>query len=326
MLSPFLLERLLLPKVWGGRALETELGIPLPAKDEPIGESWELFDRPEGSSQVRGRDETLGDLVRRCPEEIVGRGVPLGHDGRFPLMLKFLDARQALSLQVHPDDGAAVADLGKNECCVVLARDEDARFVHGVREGVDRDEFLACWDTPAVESMLYSFRPEVGDVVHVPPGTPHGMGPGVVAFEVQENSDLTYRFYDWGRGRETHADAARDVLRMVVNDRPPVQRSTCLPDGGELLIATEHFVVRRYDVDRRIELATFGRFLTVTVFGGGGRLQWSDGRDEGSLSLARNDTALIPASLARIAIEPAVVAGEAGRRHIDVVVCEPGAR
>ncbi|MCK5943774.1 MAG: class I mannose-6-phosphate isomerase, partial [Planctomycetes bacterium] len=115
MLEPFLLERRLLPKVWGGRALQDQLGISVPADGKPIGESWELFDRPDGSSRVRGSTATVAELVRRDPEKLVGRGVPLGHKGSFPLMLKFLDASQGLSLQVHPDDRQARGDLGKNE-------------------------------------------------------------------------------------------------------------------------------------------------------------------------------------------------------------------
>ena len=322
VLEPFIVERRLLPKVWGGSALHDKLGIapwdngaPIAG---PIGESWELFDRPDGSSKLRGSDTTLADMMSNHAEAIVGRGVPLGHAGSFPLLLKFLDAHQGLSLQVHPDDRQAKGDLGKDECCLILHADADARFVHGVRPGVDRDEFLAKWETAEVEPMLYSFAPAVGDVIHIPPGTPHSIGPGLVAFEVQENSDLTYRFNDWGRGRETHAAAARDILNLVTNDRPPVQRSTSLPDGGELLIATEHFVMRRYELARRIELATHGRYLTITVLNGGGRLQWATGANESSLLVGRCDTVLVPACVSMVAIEP--------DGAIDFIACDPGTR
>ena len=131
------MERKLLSKVWGGRALEDTLGLELPEDGAPIGESWEVYDRPEGSSPIRGSDETLGQLVRRCPEELVGRDVRLGHKGAFPLTLKFLDAREACSLQVHPSDEQAHDDIGKDECCLILHTDERASFVHGVREGVE---------------------------------------------------------------------------------------------------------------------------------------------------------------------------------------------
>jgi len=317
VLEPFLLERRLLPKVWGGRALQDLLEMPLPA-GEKIGESWELFDRPDGSSKLRGSDTTLAELVRRDPAAIVGRGVPLGHGGSFPLMLKFLDAHDGLSLQVHPDDRQARGDGGKNECCVILFAGDDARIVHGVKPGVTRDELLANLGSPAVEQMLYSFRPEVGELVHIPPGTPHGIGPGVVAFEVQQNSDLTYRFYDWGRGRDVHVDDARSVVDAVAHDERPVGRSTALADGGDLLLATDHFVLRRYDTTRRTRFVTDGGYLTITCVGGSGRLEWRNGEDTRSLELGGCDTVLVPACVAEVALEPA------GR--IDVMVCSPGAR
>lgn len=317
MLTPFLLERRLLPKVWGGRALQDVLQVPLP-DGEKIGESWELFDRPDGSSTLRGSDVTLAELVRKDPDALVGRGVPLGHDGSFPLMLKFLDAHDGLSLQVHPDDAQARGDGGKNECCVILDAAANARIVHGVKPGVTRDELIAKLDSPEVEELLYSFRPEVGDLVHIPPGTPHGIGPGVVAFEVQQNSDLTYRFYDWGRGRDVHVEDARAVVTLDAHDERPVRRSTALADGGDLLLATPHFVLRRYDGARATRLATDGGYLTITVVGGAGRLRWRDGAADACLDLAIGDTAVVPACVAEVTMEPD------GR--LDAMVCTPGAR
>lgn len=319
VLEPFLLERRLVAKVWGGRALADELGIALPADGTAIGESWELFDRPDGSSAVRGSERTLGELVREHASELVGEGVALGYGNSFPLLLKFLDCREGLSLQVHPDERHAVGDGGKDECCLILRADADASIVHGVRRGVDRDAFLALGQSDAVEQVLYRFRPQEGDLVHIPPGTPHALGPGVLCFEVQQNSDLTYRFYDWGRGRETHVEAAGAALRMVENDRAPVCRSTSLPDGGELLLANEHFVVRRYQVSHSVELEGEGRFLTVTVLAGDCRMRWSRADGVGEESLTQADTALVPACTPRIEIEPMGGA-------LDVVVCGPGIR
>ena len=237
----------------------------------------------------------------------------MGYGGSFPLTLKFLDAREACSLQVHPSNETARGDLGKDECCLVLATGDDARFVHGFRPGVDLEQLFERWTTDGVESMLYSFRPERGQLIHVPPGTVHAMGPGVVAFEVQQNSDQTYRIYDWGRGRETDPEAARAVVQNVVNEECPARGSTSLADGGELMLVTEHFAVRRYDVAHRVELPTNGRFLTVTCLSGGGRLHWSGGK---SLPLGQAATALVPASTPMVAVEP--------NERIDVVVCSPG--
>ena len=105
-LTPCILERKILPKVWGGRALESVLGIELPG-DQNIGETWELYDRPDGSSAIRESDQTLRDLMEQSPEALLGRGVEPTPQGRFPLLLKFIDAKEPLSVQVHPDAGMA---------------------------------------------------------------------------------------------------------------------------------------------------------------------------------------------------------------------------
>ena len=326
--EPFLLERRLLPKVWGGTSLRDKLGIDFDAallfdsegtdsgNVGPIGESWELFDRPEGASRLRGSEMTISRLMEIDPDALVGPGVKLGHNGSFPLMLKFLDAQHALSLQVHPDDKQAHGDMGKNECCLILHAGADARMVHGIVPGIDLTEIWDKWETADVEPLLYSFQPKVGDMVHIPPGTPHSIGPNVVVLEVQENSDQTYRFYDWGRGRETHANEARDVVSLIANERPPVQRSTSLSDGGELLIVTKHFVVRRYGLAEAMEFASNGRYLTFTVLGGGGRLHWQVGADEKSLVLHKSDTVVVPACVSKVRVEP--------DGQVDLVVCDPG--
>ncbi|MBX3465111.1 MAG: class I mannose-6-phosphate isomerase [Planctomycetes bacterium] len=322
-LRPFLLERKLLPKVWGGRALEPLLGLSLPA-GEAIGETWELFDRPDGSSRLRGSDRTLASVLQDAGDDLLGRGVPRGHGGRFPLLLKFIDAREALSVQVHPDDAQArgEGDSGKDEAWLVLHAGPRARMIRGLRPDADLERFRAVAHTPAVEPLLWSFAPRPGDTVHVPPGTVHAIGPDVVVFEVQQNSDLTYRLYDWGRPREVHvqkalAVARADEGRVAVADRPVVTPQP-LPDGGRLLVATPHFRLRRYELQRPLALATEGAFLTLTVLGGRGLCGWRSGGDDAPLPLGPGDTVLVPACIADVYLSPI------GR--LDVVVADPGCR
>ena len=322
-LHPLVLERKLLPKVWGGRALEYVLGLPLPP-GEAIGETWELFDRPEGSSRVRGGETTLAELVREHPVELLGRGVATGHGGRFPLLLKFIDARDVLSVQVHPDDEHAKGerDSGKDEACIVLHAGPNARMIRGLRPGVDRARFSAQAHTAAVESMLWAFTPRAGDTIHMPPGTVHAIGPDVVAFEVQQNSDLTYRLYDWGRGREVSVQKALAVMCVdepgaAAADRPVVQ-PVALPDGGTLLLATDRFRVRRYELQRPFTLPTNQRFAAVTVIAGRGMLGWHSGGADAPLPLVAGDTVLVPACVDDVFLSPI------GR--LDVVVSDPGER
>jgi mannose-6-phosphate isomerase len=300
--------------------LTQALGIALPP-DVDVGETWELYDRPEGSSRLRGRATTLADLMRDHGDELLGRGVPRGHGGRFPLMLKFLDARDALSVQVHPDDAMAAADddSGKNEACVVLHAAPGARFIRGMRPGVTRERFLAAVGSPQLEELLWSFQPEVGDTIHIPPGTVHAIGPGLVVFEVQQNSDLTYRLYDWGRGRQVHVEKALAVLRVddSVTGRPVVA-PVPLPDGGTQLIATADFRVRRYSTRQPIRMMTDGRFVTVTVVAGRGALTWPGERTVGQLPLLTGDTVLVPACQQWFALQPT--------DHLNVMICDPGVR
>lgn len=319
-LEPFLLERIMLPKVWGGRALARVPGIKLPP-DVAIGETWELYDRPEGSSRLRGRTTTIADLMRADPERLVGRGVPLGYGDRFPLLLKFLDATGALSVQVHPDDAQARADhdSGKNECCVVLVAGPGARIVRGFRPGVQRAEFHEKAATDAITDLLWSFRPAVGDTIHIPPGTVHAIGPDVVVFEVQQNSDLTYRINDLGRGRETHLPKALAVAQVTAApDDRPVTTPVVMQDGGTQLIATPDFRLRRFSLRQRLDLQSQARFATVTVIAGKGTLWWPGERVHGTLALATGDTALVPACVATFAVIP--------DEHLNVIVCDPGVR
>ncbi|MBL8729353.1 MAG: class I mannose-6-phosphate isomerase [Planctomycetes bacterium] len=319
-LRPFLLERKLLPKVWGGRALEQVLGMSLPA-GEAIGETWELFDRPEGSSRIRGSERTLADLLRDDGERVLGRGVARAHGGRFPLLLKFIDAREALSVQVHPNDEQARSegDSGKDEAWLVLHAGPGGRIIRGVRPGIDDALFRASAHTAAVESMLWSFSPRPGDTIHVPPGTVHAIGPDVVVFEVQQNSDVTYRLYDWGRAREVHvqkalAVASTDGGRVAVADRPVVE-SEALTDGGRQLLSTAHFRLRRYDLQRPFTLPTDGAFLTLTVLAGRGIVGWRSGDSDTPLPVGAGDTVLVPACIESVYLSPI------GR--LDVAVCNP---
>ena len=319
-LEPFLLERIALPKVWGGRKLSQVPGIELPPGVD-IGETWELYDRPEGSSRLRGRPTTLANLLRDHGDELLGLGVPRAHGGRFPLLLKFLDARDALSVQVHPDDIAAKSenDSGKNECWIVLHAGPNARVVRGFKPGVTREQFLARAGGDDLGELLWAFRPEVGDVIHIPPGTVHAVGPDLVVFEVQQNSDVTYRLHDWGRGREVHVQKAVSVAHVEsASGARPVVAAAPLPDGGTQLIATADFRVRRYVLRQPLQLAGDGRFCAVTVIGGRGALAWPGGSGPAALVLGPGDTALVPACCPRFDLIP--------NESMNVLVCDPGVR
>lgn len=316
-LQPCLLERKILPKPWGGRALSTVLGIALPP-DETVGETWELYDRPDGSSRIRGSDATLHQLMQRSARELLGRAKP-GQGGCFPLLLKYLDAREALSVQVHPDDEGArsESDGGKCEAWVVLGAGPAARIIRGVKPGVSKPQLAEVARSGGIAELLLSFAPSVGDCIYVPAGTVHAIGPDVVVFEVQQNSDVTFRLYDWGRQREVHIDKALAVAHLDVGagDRPVVAPRP-LPQG-ELLVSTPHFRLRRlHVVEQRAVLATEGAFLVINVVAGRGMLGWHSGGSDAPLLLQTGDCALVPACVDQVFLSPI------GR--LQVLLTDPG--
>ncbi|GJQ27370.1 MAG: mannose-6-phosphate isomerase [Phycisphaerae bacterium] len=206
---PLVFEPIYRPKVWGGRHLARLLNKPLPSPDDqPIGESWEVVDLPDAQSIVaRGpmKGRTLHSLVDEWGADLLGRA-PLAA-GRFPLLIKFLDACQPLSIQVHPDDATAaragLAPIGKHEAWYVIEARDDATIYRGLRPGVSRDraaEQLAR-DPASLVDCVATRRARPGDAFYLPAGTVHAAGGGLVLAEVQTPCDVTYRLYDWDRTR-----------------------------------------------------------------------------------------------------------------------------
>ena len=236
-------ERVFLEKVWGGRRLELSpdeggLSLDLP-EGMQVGETWELVDRadvqsvvPEGEAwaDVFG-GATLGELVRDHADDLLGRLAPTA-EGRFPLLVKYIDAAAHLSVQVHPDDARAAAHPGweaKTEAWVVLGATDEGRIFHGFESGTEREAFAAaCRTGEPLDAFLRSFAPRRGECFFVPGGTVHAIGAGVTLIEVQQNSDTTFRVNDWGRvgldgkPRDLHVDEALACLDFGSSPEPGV--------------------------------------------------------------------------------------------------------
>ncbi|MEM1165593.1 MAG: type I phosphomannose isomerase catalytic subunit [Planctomycetota bacterium] len=218
-MPPLTFAPILKEKVWGGRRLET-LGKPLP-DGTSVGESWELADLDTTSASGGGGDaahsvvargphagRTLRDLVASAPGAVLGSGDASA--GAFPLLIKFLDANQNLSVQVHPSPAYAASHAGahlKTESWYIVDAEPGAVIYKGVREGVSREQFAAAIEAGAVEDLLIAVPVRRGDFHHLPSGTCHALGGGILVAEVQTPSDTTFRVYDWGReGRELHIE------------------------------------------------------------------------------------------------------------------------
>ncbi|MGH7871064.1 MAG: type I phosphomannose isomerase catalytic subunit, partial [Candidatus Binatia bacterium] len=202
-LYPLRFEPICEYRLWGGRRLADLLRDPLPG-DGPIGEAWLLSDRDDHPSRVADgplKGRTIGQLLQQSPEQLLGKFA--GRFRRFPLLLKFLDAREMLSVQVHPSDSQTdylpAGERGKTEAWVVLEAESESRIYAGLKPGTTADVLRQALANRTVADHLASFTPKAGDSVFLQAGTVHSLGGGLVVFEVQENSDVTFRLYDWDR-------------------------------------------------------------------------------------------------------------------------------
>jgi len=194
-------EPLYQTRVWGGKGLHTSLGRDLP-KDQRIGESWEIVDREEAQSVVADgcwKGLTLRQVLEQHAELLMGPG--WSPERRFPILVKWLDCQERLSLQVHPPAEAA-AQLGgepKTEHWYVAETSGDAALIVGLKKGVSREEFESALKESRLEQCIHSFPTQPGDSILVESGRLHAIDAGNLILEIQQNSDTTYRVYDWGR-------------------------------------------------------------------------------------------------------------------------------
>jgi mannose-6-phosphate isomerase len=217
-------------RVWGGNRLTALFGKPLPP-GKTIGESWELSDRKEVQSIIVGGafdGQPLSELMARVPSELLGEALAARKPAHFPLLVKYIDAGQDLSVQVHPDDDGCrrlgIKDRGKTECWVVVHAEPGSRMNRGVAPGVTRGGFEKALADGRVEEALHFFTVKPGDVVAIPPGMVHAIGKGIVLAEIQQNSDVTFRVYDYkrvgldGKPRALHV---KESLATIAFDTHP---------------------------------------------------------------------------------------------------------
>jgi mannose-6-phosphate isomerase len=205
-LYPLRFEPIYQYRLWGGRRLSNLLSTPLPG-DGPIGEAWVLSDRDDHQSQVANgplKGQTIGELMEEFRGQLMGKLAPRFR--RFPLLLKFLDAHELLSVQVHPSDAhpelIPAGDTAKTEAWVVIEAGNGSRIYAGLKPGTTAGDLRHSLATGTIADHLVCIAPKAGDAVFIPAGTVHTLGDDVVVFEVQQNSDVTFRLYDWG-----HVDA-----------------------------------------------------------------------------------------------------------------------
>jgi mannose-6-phosphate isomerase len=311
-LYPLRFEPIYQYRLWGGRRLANWLTAPLP--DGPIGEAWILSDRADYPSQVADgplKGRTIAQLIDQFPSQLLGNLAQ--RFKRFPLLLKFLDACEMLSIQVHPSDAhpelLPPGETGKTEAWVVLEAGRESRIYAGLKPGATAGVLRRALTNGKVADQLACFAPLAGDGVFIPAGTVHSLGGNIVVFEVQQNSDVTFRLYDWN-----HVDAKTDNPRALQVDRAiacidfgecdgglvtPVTEQTT-PVLRERLFHCDRFWLSRLHSESPFAVGVPGAPAVLVCIEGAGKVE----QGGATYPVAKGDVYLLPAAIGVHIVRP----------------------
>jgi mannose-6-phosphate isomerase len=305
--------------IWGGRNLETKLGRALPPGI--VAESWEISGHPSSPTTVENgplAGQTLPQVLAALGLDLVGsRSQVMLDRGKFPLLVKLLDATQPLSVQVHPNDDYANrhenGELGKTEMWYILHAEPEAYLIYGLKPGVTPAAFRQALEAGSLETCLHQLPVKAGDAVFIPAGSVHAIMDGIMLAEIQQNSDTTYRVYDWnrlgpdGQPRPLHIDKAIEVINFAQVEPGHFQPQLIEENAGlrrEIITACPYFNVERITFKQAGAKFT-GRcdgstFEIWGIMSGLGRVGWGDGD---ALELPAVRFTLLPAALDDFQIE-----------------------
>jgi mannose-6-phosphate isomerase len=287
--------------IWGGSRIPK-----LYNRNEPDGiyaESWEISTHPDGTTAIANGSlagKTLRELLPEHKTALLGTNVK---GGDFPLLIKLIDARDTLSVQVHPNDASAAAVNGdpKTEMWYFLAGDGSAKIYCGLKPGIGKAGFLKAMKDKTVASTLQSIPAKKGEAVFVPGGRVHAIGAGCLILEIQQNSNTTYRIYDWdrvdsgGKGRELHIDKALQVIDWENNGDP-----RCKINGTEIQNC-EYFRLERFELNAERKFPMTGTsFHALFVTEGSGMIAWAGGEEK----MLPGQSWLVPAALGSYTVHP----------------------
>ncbi len=312
MLYPIKFKPILKDVIWGGTRLRDMLGKKCPT--DSCGESWEISAVQDKISVVENgflKGNNLQEIIEVYMGELVGDHIFARFGLKFPLLIKFIDANDLLSIQVHPDDQLARERhnaCGKNEMWYIIDAEDDAELISGFRQVISKETYLAHFNNKTLPEILNYEKVKAGDVFFMPAGRVHSIGTGILLAEIQQTSDITYRIYDWdrldksGKGRELHTDLAVDA---IVYDDPERYRIT-YPNGINnrvTVVDSPWFSTGIIYFDQPVEkdfnlIDSFIIYMCVQ-----GRADIENG-NSGTVSLEKGETVLIPASLKNIHLRP----------------------
>ncbi len=305
---PLTFTPILKDRIWGGNKLKTYLNKPIVS--ETTGESWEISTVPGDISVVNSgvlKGKNINDIIDLYPNEILGKSVIARFGKQFPLLFKFIDAKEDLSIQLHPNDDLAKErhdSFGKTEMWYVMQADESARLVVGFKKDSTKEEYLKHLESKNLVALLNESPVKKGDVFFLETGIIHAIGAGVVVAEIQQTSDITYRIYDWdrvdvtGKGRELHTELALEAINYTattakieyteeVNNSVPVVN--CSYFITNIIALQDCFIWKRKKQAFTVFMCTNGQFEMVV---NGEILRYNMG-----------DTILIPAIIEHVTLK-----------------------
>ncbi len=301
-LYPLQFEPILKERIWGGQKLNTLLNKPITSTI--TGESWEISTVTGDVSVVTNGSlagQSLNDLIDSNPEGVLGTEVYQQFGKQFPLLFKYLDAREDLSIQVHPNDELAQKrhnSFGKTEMWYVLQADTDARIIVGFKEKSNAEEYVENLKNKTLLSILDDVKVAEGDVFFLETGTVHAIGAGLVIAEIQQTSDITYRLYDFertdaaGNQRELHVDLALDAINY--NKVDTYKKYSKNDNQSNTVVDCPYFTTNFIPLDGKIEVSKTGNTFTVYMCVGGDLEIEYEGT---KYQYKKGDTLLIPAAL-----------------------------
>lgn len=310
---PYLFQPILKEIIWGGTDIRPFKGMT--PTQEKIGESWELSHVDGDFSVVTyGADKgkTIDELIREYGESLLGTGVMKRFGTRFPLLIKFIDARDDLSIQVHPDDALAEKrhhSFGKTEMWYVIKATSDAALYCGFSQPIDADEYVRRVEDNSIMEVLKRYNVTAGDVFFLPAGRVHAIGAGCFIAEIQQTSNITYRIYDYnrkgadGKGRELHTELAKDAIDYTFQSD---YRTHYTPQPGAAveLVQCPYFTTRLLETETPMmrDYATLDSFVVYICMTGSVELRDDNGNE---LTISQGQTVLFPATTQSVTLKPA---------------------
>ncbi len=292
-------------KIWGGDKLKNILKKP--CKTDNIGESWEISGVEGNVSVVANgflQGNSLTELIKVYKDKLVGNNLFENFGLEFPLLIKYIDATDVLSVQVHPDDKVAEErhnSFGKTEMWYVVDADEGATLINGFNKNTNRDEYSEALKSGKIENILNTEKVQEGDVFLIPAGRIHALGKGILVAEIQQTSDITYRVYDWnrkddtGKERELHNDLALDVLDYNMPEQCKTEYETQINDTVSL-VKCPYFSTNIIDLNNKVEkdYSSIDSFVIYLCVEGEFYIH---SEIETVFKISKGETVLIPASM-----------------------------